>query len=310
MKVVITGSSGLIGSALIPALTAADHEVVRLVRSAPKSSASTSSPTRSRVFEAQWDPAQGTLSSAAREHLESSDAVINLAGAGVGDHRWSDSYKNEIRSSRIHATATISLAMAACAHKPTVLVSSSAIGYYGDTGDVAVDEAARPGVGFLADVCRDWETAADPAREAGIRVVHPRTGLVMTRKGGALAKLIPIFRAGAGGRLGSGKQWWSHISLRDEIAALTWLLTADVHGPVNLTAPEPARNSEVTATLARLVHRKAFFPVPSTAMKIALGEFSGDVLGSQRVLPTVLTNASFTFTDPTIADSLAAALQD
>lgn len=300
MKIAITGSSGLIGTALVDSLLEHGHEVRRFVRRAPSS-----------ADEVSWDPAAGTVADGAFDGI---DAVVNLSGAGVGDKRWTDAYKNEIRSSRVNSTATLARAMAALATPPSVFVSASAIGYYGDTADTAVDESGRPGVGFLSDVCRDWEAAADPARDAGIRVVHPRTGLVMTSKGGALAKLLPIFKLGAGGRLGSGRQWWSHISMRDEISALEWLITdpagSQLQGPVNLTAPEPARNSEVTSTLAGLVHRKALFPVPAAAMKVALGEFSGDVLGSQRVLPTVLMNAGFTFQDPTIKDSLAAALAE
>jgi uncharacterized protein (TIGR01777 family) len=296
VKVAVTGASGLIGSRLLPHLRSNGHEVLCLVRRPPRG-----------VDEVEWNPTAGTATPGA---LEGVDAVIHLAGAGVGDKRWSDAYKREILGSRVDGTTTIATLMAGLDRKPQVLISSSASGIYGDTGDTAVDETAAPGSGFLADVCVQWEAAANPAREAGIRVVHPRTGLVMSRHGGALAKLLPIFKAGAGGRLGSGKQWWSHISMRDEVAALTWLLTAELEGPVNLTAPEPARNSEVTSTLAGLVKRKAFFPVPAAAMKIALGEFSADVLGSQRVLPHALVNAGFTFSDPTIAQSLAAALQD
>jgi uncharacterized protein (TIGR01777 family) len=296
VKVAVTGASGLIGTSLLPQLRSNGHEVLRLVRRPPRG-----------VDEVEWNPTAGTVTPGA---IEGVDAVIHLAGVGVGDKRWSDAYKREILNSRVEGTTTIATLMAGLEHKPSVLVSASAIGIYGDTGDTAVDESAAPGTGFLADVCVQWEAAADPARAAGIRVVHPRTGLVMSSHGGALAKLLPIFKAGIGGRLGSGKQWWSHISMRDEVAALAWLLTAELSGPVNLTAPEPARNSEVTARLATLLNRKAFLPVPAAAMKIALGEFSDDVLGSQRVLPHALTGAGFTFADPTISDSLAAALQE
>ncbi len=292
----MTGASGLIGSQLVPALTSARHEVVRLVRRPPRG-----------TDEVEWNPTAGTVTPGA---LEGVDAVIHLAGAGVGDKRWTDAYKHEILASRVDGTTAIAKAITQLERPPAVLISASAIGYYGDTGDHEVDEASAPGSGFLADVVVQWEAAADPAREAGIRVVHPRTGLVMTSHGGALGKLLPLFRAGVGGRLGSGQQWWSHISMRDEIAALVWLLTNEVTGPVNLSAPQPARNSEVTATLARLVKRRAFLPVPAAALKIAVGEFSGDVLGSQRVIPKVLTAAGFSFTDPTIADSLAAALAE
>ena len=191
---------------------------------------------------------------------------------------------------------------------PRVLVSGSAIGWYGDTGDRAVDETAPRGEGFLAEVVEDWEDAAAPAADAGIRIAHARTGLVLSRDGGALARLLPIARFGLAGRLGSGRQYWSFISLADEVAALRFLLEHDVHGPVNLTAPDPVTNATVTATLGELLHRPTVLPVPSFGLKLVLGEFATDVLGSQRVLPAVLQREGFAFAHPTIAAALSAAI--
>ncbi|HEX6888652.1 MAG TPA: TIGR01777 family oxidoreductase [Candidatus Nanopelagicales bacterium] len=293
MRIAVTGASGLIGTALVPHLRRQGHDVLRLVRGAA------SAPDAVR-----WDPMGGTVDLRA---LEGIDAAVHLAGAGVGDHRWTDAYKAEIRDSRVRGTDTIARAMAGLERRPSVLVSGSAIGFYGDTGDRAVDESAEAGTGFLADVVVAWEAAADPAREAGIRVVHPRTGLVVAGRGGAWGRLWPIFKLGGGGRLGSGHQWWSFISLRDEVAALTFLLD-HVAGPVNLTAPTPATNAEVTTAMGRLLKRPTLLPVPAKALELALGEFSSEVLGSARVLPNRLLEAGFVFQDPTIEQALAAAL--
>jgi len=295
MRIAVTGASGLIGSGLVPLLQKQKHEVIRLVRTVPRSTS-----------EVQWSPTGGTVAPGGLDGIE---AVIHLAGAGIGDKRWDAAYKREILDSRVDGTRTIATAIATMPEPPKVFISASAIGFYGDTGDTEVDETTPVGAGFLAEVVAAWEAAAEPARAAGIRTVHPRTGLVMSSQGGALAKLLPIFKLGGGGRIGSGKQWWSHISMRDELAALSWLLTADVSGPVNLTAPDPARNSEVTAALAKLVNRPALLPVPAFALKAVIGEFSADILGSQRVLPKVLEGAGFEFSDPTIVDSLTSALE-
>lgn len=294
MRIAVSGASGLIGSTLVPALLAEGLDVVKLVRHKPL-----------WPDEVAWDPVAGEVDLAA---LAGTDVVVHLAGAGVGDHRWTAAYKKQIRDSRVNGTRTIATAMAALDPRPTALVSASAIGFYGDTGDTAVDETAPKGDGFLADVVQEWEDAADPAREAGIRVVHPRTGLVVSREGGAWARLFPIFRAGLGGRLGSGRQYWSFISMRDEIAALRLLIGSDLTGPVNLTAPDPPTNAEVTAAMGRVLGRPTVLPVPAFALKAALGEFSGDVLGSQRVVPAVLQQAGFTWSDPTIEDALRSAL--
>lgn len=295
MKIAISGASGLIGTALVPRLRAEGHEVVRLVRrpaSAPD--------------EITWDPSRRSLDP---RSLEGTDAVINLAGAGVGDHRWSDAYKREILDSRVDTTTTIATAIAALDRKPSVLVSASAIGYYGDTGDRAVDETSPAGSGFLADVVVAWEAAADPARAAGIRVVHPRTGLVVAKEGGAWGRLFPLFKLGLGGKLGSGRQYWSWISMRDELAALTTFLSDDRYsGPVNLTGPSPATNAEVTAAMGRVLGRPTLLPAPAFALKAALGEFSIEVLGSTRVLPRRLEEHGFVFADTTVESAIRAAL--
>jgi uncharacterized protein len=291
MKVAVTGASGLIGSALVPELRARGHEVVRLVRR-----------TAHAPDEVQWDPVAGTVDLAA---LTGVDGVVHLAGAGVGDKRWTPAYKAEIRSSRVLGTTTIAQAMADLKPQPRVLVCGSAIGYYGDTGDRAVDEQAPQGPGFLAEVVAAWEASAAPAVDAGIRVTYARTGLVVSDKGGAWKKLLPIFKLGAGGRIGSGRQYWSFITLRDEVSALVALLEDDSYvGPVNLTAPTPVTNAEVTTAMGSVLGRPTLLPVPSFALKIALGEFSEDVLGSQRVLPAVLADHGFTWADPDIRDAM------
>ncbi len=297
MKVAITGSSGLIGTALVPHLRSVGHDVVRLVRrpaGAPD--------------EITWDPSTGTVDLGT---LQGIDGVINLAGAGVGDHRWSDDYKRQIHDSRIDSTRTIATAMAALDPRPRVLVSGSAIGWYGDTGDRVVDETTPSGTGFLADVVRDWEAATAPASEAGIRVVHARTGLVVSGKGGAWARLFPLFKLGLGGKLGSGRQYWSFISMRDEVCALQFLLEQEhLAGAVNLTAPNPVTNAEVTSVMGKVLGRPTLLPAPAFALKAALGEFSSEVLGSSRVVPAVLDEAQFGFQDPTIESAVRTALAD
>ncbi|MCF8526947.1 MAG: TIGR01777 family oxidoreductase [Candidatus Nanopelagicales bacterium] len=297
MKIAVTGASGLIGSALVPHLRGSGHDVMRLVRRPAAS-----------VDEISWDPRSGSVD---LTRLEGTDAVIHLAGAGVGDHRWTDAYKREILDSRVDGTHTIVRAMTALEKRPAVLVSASAIGWYGDTGDRPVDETAPAGTGFLADVVRAWEAAAGPAAAAGIRVVHPRTGLVVSTKGGAWARMLPLFKAGLGGKLGSGRQYWSWISLRDEIRALVFLLENEaLSGPVNLTAPTPLTNAEVTSIMGTVLHRPTLLPAPAFALKAALGEFSTEVLGSARVIPAVLESTGFTFEDPTLESALRAALAE
>jgi uncharacterized protein (TIGR01777 family) len=296
MRIAITGASGLIGSALVPHLRSEGHEVFRLVRR------SATAPD-----EISWDPASGTVDLKALQGVE---GVIHLAGAGVGDHRWSDAYKKEILDSRVNGTNTIVRALTQLDSKPRVLVSGSAIGWYGDTADREVDESAPAGSGFLADVVQAWEAATAPAHEAGIRVVHARTGLVVAKDGGAWARMFPLFNLGVGGKLGSGKQYWSWVSLRDEVNALSYCLTNEsISGAVNITGPTPHTNAEITKIMGKVLGRPTVLPVPAIALNIALGEFSSEVLGSTRVLPRVLEACGFTWQDPTIEDAIRTAWQ-
>ncbi|MGW2176918.1 TIGR01777 family oxidoreductase [Streptomyces sp. NPDC001732] len=295
-RIAVTGASGLIGAALVRSLRADGHEVVRLVRR----------PARTGD-EVEWDPGRGYVDVAG---LVGCDAVVHLAGAGVGDHRWTAAYKREIRDSRVLGTAAIAEAVASLDTPPKVLLSGSAIGYYGDTGDRAVDESAPAGEGFLSSVCVEWEAATAAAQEAGVRTVHARTGLVVAREGGAWGRLFPLFRAGLGGRLGNGRQYWSFISLHDEVAALRHILdTESLSGPVNLTGPDPVTNGEVTAAMGRVLHRPTLFTAPAPALRIALGDFAEDVLGSQRVLPGRLLDSGFAFAFPGIDAAIRAALR-
>ncbi|MFF8269311.1 TIGR01777 family oxidoreductase [Streptomyces sp. NPDC016562] len=294
MRIAVTGSTGLIGSALVRSLRADGHEVVRFVRREPAA-----------ADEARWDPVRGYVDPAG---LAGCGAVVGLAGAGVGEHRWTAAYKKEIRDSRVLGTAALARAAAALDEPPKVFVVGSAIGYYGDTGDRAVDETAPAGHGFLPSVCVEWEAAAAPAREAGIRTVFARSGLVVAREGGAWGRMFPLFRAGLGGRLGNGRQYWSYISLRDEVAALRHIIDAPgLAGPVNLTAPEPLTNRQITAAMSRVLRRPAVLPVPAVALRLVLGEFSSDVLGSQRARPARLLESGFVFRDPGIEQAIRAA---
>lgn len=281
MQIAITGSTGLIGKALVGALRDEGLTVVRLVRR-----------RAAAADEVRWDPF-GDVDTAS---LEGVDAVVHLAGASIGDHRWTMANRREIRDSRIEGTRTLARALAGLKRRPSVFVSGSAIGFYGDTGDVAVDESAPRGEGFLAELCLDWEAAARPAADAGIRVVHPRTGLVFAREGGLLGKVLPLFRLGLGGRLGTGRQWMSWISLADQVAALRFLIDGDLDGPVDLTAPEPVTNADFTEALGAALRRPTPFTVPATVLRLALGELADEgALISQRVLPARLIEAGFTF---------------
>ncbi|WP_406333970.1 TIGR01777 family oxidoreductase [Streptomyces sp. NBC_00203] len=301
MRVAITGSTGLIGSALTHSLLTDGHQVVRLVRDRSARHAGDGSES------AQWDPVEGRVQPSA---LDAVDAVVHLAGAGVGDKRWSAAYKEEIRRSRALGTRTIARACAESATPPRVLVSASATGYYGDTGDRTIEESAPPGDDFLAAVCVDWEAAADTAREAGIRVVHPRTGLVVSAKGGAFGRLFPLFRFGLGGRLGSGDQYWPFISLTDHIAALRFAIDdEELSGPVNFAAHEPLTNREITRAMGRALHRPTIASVPAFALRAALGEFATGITGSCRAVPAALRKAGFTFSHPTIDEALHSVLR-
>ncbi|MEU8796706.1 TIGR01777 family oxidoreductase [Spirillospora sp. NPDC048819] len=295
MRVTVTGSSGLIGSALVQSLREDGHDVVRLIRREP-----------SGPGEARWSPADGCVEAAA---LDGTDAVVHLAGAGIGARPWTKAYKRKIRDSRVIGTRTIAEAIAAAGPRPPVLVCGSAIGFYGDTGGREVDEKDPAGRGFLANLVRDWEAAAAPAKEAGVRVVHPRTGVVLTREGGMLGRTLPLFRFGLGGRLGTGGQWMSWISMADQIAALRFLIDHEIAGPVNLTAPNPVTNETYARTLGRLLHRPTRLTVPAFALRAALREFAGEgPLVSQRVLPRRLEEAGFRFAHQDLDSALRAVL--
>ncbi|WP_424860891.1 TIGR01777 family oxidoreductase [Streptomyces sp. MMS24-I29] len=294
-RIAVSGASGLIGAALVRSLRADGHEVVRLVRH----------PARAGD-EVEWSPERRYVDVAG---LVGCDAVVHLAGAGVGDHRWTPAYKREIRDSRVHGTTAVAEALASLDVPPKVLVSGSAIGYYGDTGDRAVDESAPAGTGFLPSVCVEWEAATAAAQEAGVRTVHARTGLVVGRAGGAWGRLFPLFRAGLGGRLGDGRQYWSFIALHDEVAALRHILdTESLSGPVNLTGPDPVTNAEVTAAMGRVLRRPTLLTAPAPALRLVLGDFAEDVLASQRVLPGRLLDSGFAFAFPGIDAAIRAAL--
>ena len=287
-RVAVTGSSGLIGSALVARLKSDGYQVQKIVRRA----------TRNKE-EVRWDPIKGEID---LDALDGVDAVFHLAGAGVGDKRWSAAYRSEILNSRLLGTTTIANA---CQQLQTdVFISASAIGYYGETGNRAVTETDKGGSDFLSVVCREWEAVADLA--SSVRTIKLRTGLVLDPTGGALGRMIPLFKFGLGGKLGSGKQWWSWITLHDQIRAMMFLMNSKIEGAVNLTSPNPVTNQEFTASLARVLKRPALFPAPAFALKAVLGGFSSEVLGSKKVIPKVLTDAKFDFDFSFISDALTA----
>ena len=297
MRVAITGSSGLIGVALADALQRDGHEVVRLVRRSPQ-----------RPGEIRWDPraAGGGLDPAA---LDGVDAVVHLSGAPIAGGRWTQARKQVLRASRIQSTQALVAALARPRAPPPVLLSGSAVGWYGDTGAREVDESAPAGTGFLADLVRDWEAAAQPARQAGLRVVNLRTGVVLSRRGGMLGPLVPLFRLGLGARIGPGTQFISWISLTDHVAAVRYLLDhAGIDGPVNLTAPVPATNAEFTAELARALRRPALLRVPPRCCAPGSASFPANCWAASGVVPRRLQEAGFAFRYPGIAGALAAEL--
>ena len=298
MKVAITGSSGLIGSALVGALRGAGHTPIRLVRH--------DHPAEGEVA---WDPAAGTIDAAA---LEGVDAVVNLAGAGIGDQRWTDERKRLILDSRVQSTTLVAETIARLERKPKVLLSASGIDYYGDTGDAVVTEESPPGSGFLTDVCLQWEGATAAAQAAGVRTVLLRTGIVQSAEGGALKKSLPPFKLGIGGRFGSGEQWWSWISIDDHVRAMLHLIDSDVAGPANLTAPNPVTNKQYTKALGRELGRPTLLPIPMAGPRVLLGKELADtlLLASHRVVPSVLEQSGFGFRHPTIEVALAAVLGD
>lgn len=297
MKVVVGGASGLIGTALCARLVAEGHEVTRLVRK------KTGAPG-----EVEWDTERGTLDPA---DLEGHDAGVCMAGAPIGDHKWTPEYKATIRDSRVNSMSLLARTFAALSQRPAVLACGSAIGYYGDRGDEVLTEESGNGTGFLAGVVRDLEAAGAPAEEAGVRLVRLRTGIVMTAKGGVLKKQLPAFRRGMGGRLGSGRQWLSWVDVDDYVAAIIHVLsTPEIDGAVNLTAPEPVTNAEYTHTLGHVLGRPTLMHVPALALEMMMGkEMVEDmIIASQRVLPVVLQRTGFAFGRPTIEASLRAAL--
>ena len=296
MDVIVTGSSGLIGSALVTALEGEGNRVRRLVRRAP-----------SGPDEVRWDPTGGEID---RAGLEGADAVVNLAGPGIGDKRWSDARKQELREARVRGTTLLAEALAGLDQPPRALISGSAIGYYGNRGDEKLTEKSKAGGDFLAELCVDWEAAAQPAVAAGIRVALIRTGIVLAPGGGALEKILPLFKLGLGGRLGSGDQFWSWITLEDEVRAIRHLLESEVSGPVNLTAPEPETNHTITTTLGEVLHRPTIFPVPRFGPKILLGGEATETFlyASQRVFPKVLEAEGFTFSHPDLESGLRSIL--
>ena len=296
MKILITGASGLIGQALTKQLNASGHTTVAAVRREPR-----------RNDEVQWNPTTGEMSPSAFDGI---DAVVHLAGAGIGDKRWTDAYKMEILQSRTLGTALLADTMASLDKKPSVFLSGSAIGIYGQRDDTELGENATIGTGFLADVCRDWEAASAAASAAGIRTVLLRTGIVLSPKGGALKKQLPLFKLGLGGKFGNGKQWQSWISITDEVNAIIHLLTSNLSGAVNLTAPNAVTNAEFTRVLASVVSRPAILPIPSFGPKLLLGGELADALlfTGQRVVPNALVADGFHFAHPTLDVALRALL--
>jgi uncharacterized protein (TIGR01777 family) len=283
MQIGITGASGLIGSALTRRLVAAGHQVTPFVR------------RDARAGEIPWDPAAGKLDEA---DLAALDAVVHLAGAGIGDHRWNDEYKQTILDSRVDSTTLLAQRMAALgADGPRTLLSGSAIGFYGARGDEQLSESSAAGEGFLSQTCVAWEAATAPAEDAGVRVAHLRTGIVLTPAGGALKKMLPLFKLGLGGRFGNGEQWMSWISIDDEVGAIEHLLTSDLSGAVNLTAPNPVQNKTFAKTLAEVLHRPAILPVPSFGPKLLLGSELAEALlfDGQRITETRLSTDGYTF---------------
>jgi len=297
-KIIVSGASGMLGSALRRRLVANGQSVLQLVRRA-----------RETEDELTWNPATSPIVSRPEE-LEGCSAAIHLAGANIAGRRWTAAYKRELAASRIDSTRALAGLLAGLRTPPRTLIVASAIGIYGDRGDERLDESSAPGAGFLADVCVAWEKAAKPARDAGIRVVHARFGVVLGNGPGALGKMLPLFRLGLGGRLGSGRQWMSWMSLDDAIGAILFALErTELAGPVNITAPNPVTNAEFTQALAKQLHRPALLPAPAFALKLALGEMAEEaLLASVRVVPAKLVAAGFRFAHPALAEALAAAI--
>jgi uncharacterized protein (TIGR01777 family) len=296
VDIAVTGSGGLIGRALARRLQDEGHRVRRVVRS-----------EGTGADEVRWDPLVGTIDSSA---LAGVDAVVNLAGEGIGDHRWTEAQKSRIRDSRVTGTTVLAEAMAALDPRPTVLLNASAVGYYGDRGDEVLTEASGPGSGFLTEVVQAWEAATGAAARAGIRTACFRTGIVLSADGGALAKQLPLFRFGVGGRMGPGTQWLPWIALDDEVGAIVHLLTADVEGPVNVSAPAPVTNATFTSVLGRVLGRPTLLPVPRFGPRLLLGrELADDLLfSSARMVPERLQANGYPFAHPDLEGALRSIL--
>ncbi len=298
MKILVSGSHGLVGTALLKSLEMEGHEIFHLVRRAPRTD-----------FEVEWSPDRYSI---AISRLEGFDAVVHLAGESIAEGRWSEEKKRRIRESRVRGTKLLSDALANLTQPPKTLVSASAIGYYGDRGDEILAEESQPGRDFLADVCIEWEEATAHATEKGIRVVNTRFGIILSKNGGALAKMLTPFRMGVGGRVGSGKQWMSWIALDDVIGALSFVLTNDaVRGPVNFVAPTPVRNAEFTKTLGKVLSRPTFFPIPAFGVRLAFGEMADALLlSSQRCEPKRLSKAGYQFSFTHLENALRHSLEE
>lgn len=289
MKIVLTGASGLLGPALLRSFRADGHDVLRLVRRPPAG-----------PDEARWDPAAGTVDGAA---LAGAALVVHLGGVGLGDRPWTPSHRRAVMDSRVQGTTTIARAVAEAG--VPLLLSASGVGYYGNPGDAVVDESAPAGSTYIAQVARRWEESTAAAQDAGARVVLLRTAVVLSARGGAYGRLLPVFRLGLGGRLGSGRQWWSWVSLADYVRAVRFLADReDLAGPVNICAPHPLTNAAMTAAMGRVLHRPTLFQVPGFALRLPLRDFAADLLGGQRVVPRRLLDAGFTFSDPEFEPAL------
>jgi len=294
-KILVSGSSGLIGAALLPALWSSGYEVTCLVRGAASG--------KGRIA---WDPAQALSPDA----ISGFDAVIHLAGESIVG-RWTEAKKRRILDSRVHGTRNLAEVLAAAPQRPRVLISASAIGYYGDRGDETLGEHSPSGNGFLPEVCREWEAAAEPAAKAGIRTVQMRFGLVLSPSGGALQKMLPPFRMGVGGNMGNGRQWWSWVDIDDLVGAIQHVIKTDtLRGPINVVAPNPARNAEFTKTLASVLSRPAIFPMPAFAARLVFGQMGDELLlASQRVEPAKLMASGYVFQKPELRRALSVILK-
>ena len=292
MKILVSGSHGLVGKALIRSLTNDGHEIVRLVRGDPRVGS-----------EVEWHPNQGRIDA---PHLEGIDVVVHLAGESIASGRWTDEKKRAIRDSRVKGTSLLSESLARLSRPPSLFLSASAIGYYGDRGDELLTEKSAPGKDFLSDVCIEWENATRPAVEKGIRTINTRFGIILDANGGALEKMLTPFRMGIGGKVGGGKQWMSWIALDDVVNGLKFLMAeTSVHGPVNFVSPNPVTNAEFTRTLGRVLSRPTFFPVPAFGARLAFGEMADALLlASQKVEPGVLQDKGYLFSWPTLESAL------